>query len=114
MRLVVTIDVEEEGLFSSRYESGNAPVSNVAELKRLDPIFREWNIRPTLMIAYQVVRTAEHRDLLLALRETWNGEIGAHLHPWNTPPLETLPYPEPVPSELMSRELLAAKLGYAP
>lgn len=111
MRLVVTIDVEEEGLFSNRYDSGNAPVDNVAELKRLDPIFREWNIRPTLMTAYQVVRAQEHRDLLLELRETWNGEIGAHLHPWNTPPLETLPYPEPVPSELMSRELLAAKLG---
>ncbi|MEJ2718540.1 MAG: hypothetical protein P8182_15625 [Deltaproteobacteria bacterium] len=111
MRLAVTIDVEEEGLFSSRYEPGNAPVRNVVELKRLDPVFREWDIRPTLMIAYQVIRTAEHRDLLLALRETWNGEIGAHLHPWNTPPLETLPYPEPVPSELMRRELLAAKLG---
>jgi hypothetical protein len=110
VKLAVTIDVEEEGLFSGRYESRNVSVENVAELSRLDPIFREWNIAPTLLLTYPVARAERHRDLLLQLTHQWNAEIGAHLHPWCTPPFQTLPHPEPVPSELMPRELLKAKL----
>jgi hypothetical protein len=36
MKLVVTIDVEEEGLFSSRYDPHNPTVENVPALTRLD------------------------------------------------------------------------------
>jgi hypothetical protein len=110
MKLAVTIDVEEEGLFSGRYESRNVPVENIAHLTRLDPIFREWAIAPTLLLTHPVASAKRHRDLLLKLKQQWNAEIGAHLHPWNTPPLQTLPHPEPVPSERIPRELLEAKL----
>jgi hypothetical protein len=110
VKLAVTIDVEEEGLFSGRYEARNAPVENVAHLPRLDPIFREWAVAPTLLLTHSVASAARHRDLLLKLKQQWNAEIGAHLHPWNTPPLQTPPQPEPVPSERMPRELLEAKL----
>lgn len=110
MKLALTIDVEEEGLFQRTYGTGDAPTANVEELLRLDPIFKKWGIRPTLLVSYQVIRHERHQDLLGRLAETWQGEIGLHLHPWNTPPLEPLPYPEPIPSELIPRELLAAKL----
>ena len=110
MKLVVTIDVEEEGLFRNRYSPHDAPVKNVAELVSLDPIFRDWGIRPTLLVTYAVIRSEPCRDLLARLRETWQGEIGAHLHHWNTPPLVPLPYPDPAPSELMPVELLSFKL----
>jgi hypothetical protein len=110
MKLALTIDVEEEGLFQGEYAAGDAPTNNVGELTRLDRVFREWDIRPTLLVSYQVIRHPRHRDLLASLAERWRAEIGAHLHPWNTPPLEPLPYDEPVPSELMPKELLASKL----
>jgi hypothetical protein len=110
MKLVLTMDVEEEGLFQSHYAPTDAPTENVAELTRLDPIFREWGIRPTLLVSYQVIRHKRHQDLLASLAHRWGAEIGAHLHPWNTPPLEPLPHPEPVPSELIPRALLEAKL----
>lgn len=110
MKLAVTIDVEEEGLFSGRYETRSVSAKNVAELSRLDPIFREWNITPTLLLTHSVARHEPHRDLLLKLKQQWNAEIGAHLHPWNTPPLQDLHHPEPVPSEQMPRDLLEAKL----
>jgi len=111
MRLVVTIDVEEEGLFSGQYDASNASVRNVPEMARLDSIFREWGIRPTLLLTYPVANHRPHADLLLKLTESWHGEIGAHLHPWNTPPIRPLPHPAPVPSELIPRELLAEKLA---
>jgi hypothetical protein len=111
MRLVVTIDVEEEGLFRGRYDSANLAVENVPELARLDPIFQEWGIRPTLLVTYPVARHQACSDLLLKLKEKWHGEIGAHLHHWNTPPIQPLPYADPVPSEMIPRELLAEKLA---
>jgi len=110
LKLALTIDVEEEGLFSKEYEPRNVPVRNVPELNRLDAMFRELDIRPTLLVTYQVVRHEPYRELLLRLRDRWCGEIGAHLHPWNTPPLMSLPHPEPVPSELMPLSLLRAKI----
>jgi hypothetical protein len=110
MKLAITIDVEEEGLFRGKYDPHNTSVSNVSQLRRLDSIFLEWGIRPTLLTTYPVVSNETALNLLLELQERWKAEIGAHLHPWNTPPLETLPYPEPVPSEFMSKELLKAKL----
>jgi hypothetical protein len=110
MELAVSIDVEEEGLFTNRYDTGDAPVNNVGSLRLLDPVFRDYGIRPTLLVSYQVARSLYCRELLLELRDRWHGEIGAHLHPWNTPPLDRLPYPEPVPSELIPKDLLAAKL----
>ena len=110
MKLIVTIDVEEEGLFRGKYEFGNTSVNNISELRRLDSIFLEWEIRPTLLVTYPVVTNESAINIVLELQERWKAEIGAHLHPWNTPPLQTLPYPEPVPSEFISRELLKAKL----
>lgn len=111
MKLAVTIDVEEEGLFNGRYDSGRVPVQNVGRLSLLDPIFRELGIHPTLLLSYHVAKHGPSQELIRELNDKWGGEIGAHLHTWNTPPLKTLPYRDPVPSEMMPRDLLAAKLS---
>jgi hypothetical protein len=110
MKLVVTIDVEEEGLFSAKYNHRDVPVNNVSSLAKLDPVFSELGIRPTLLVSYQVARHQQHQELLMQLREKWGGEIGAHLHTWNTPPIEPSYHASPVPSELMPRKLLETKL----
>jgi hypothetical protein len=111
LKVVVTIDVEEEGLFRGRYHSHGSSVNNVSELTKLDSIFREWGVRPTLLVTYPVAAHERHQHFLMNLRDKWHGEIGAHLHWWNTPPLEKLPYPEPIPSRLIPRELLQAKIS---
>jgi hypothetical protein len=109
LNLAVTIDVEEEGLFFGQYDPGPAPTHNVPKLALLDPIFCELDIRPTLFVTFQVARRQEHHDIILGLNEKWKGEIGAHLHTWNTPPIEPLPYPAPVTSELIPQDLLREK-----
>lgn len=111
LKLLVTIDVEEEGLFTGRYHHGKAGVENVPALSVLDPIFQRLHIRPTLLISYQVARHKPYHDYLLGLKEKWQGEIGAHLHPWNTPPIQSLPYAHPIPSQLIPEELLRLKLA---
>jgi hypothetical protein len=110
MQLALTIDVEEEGLFNGSYLTRNPPRRNLASLAVLDPIIAELGLRPTLLVSYQAIREAADRDAIHALGKRWCAEIGAHLHPWNTPPLVELPYPQPVPSEVIPRAILAAKL----
>lgn len=110
LKLLVTIDVEEEGLFSNQYKSSDISVENIKELSLLDPIFQRLAIHPTLFVSYQVAKHKPCHDFLMTLREKWHGEIGAHLHHWNTPPLQPLPQNQPVPSQHIPKEILQAKL----
>jgi hypothetical protein len=110
VELDVTIDVEEEGLFRGRYETGSAPVENVSRLNLLTPLLGDLGIRPTLLVSYQVAQHPRQMELVLKLRDQWKGEIGAHLHPWNTPPSDPDSPSGPVVSESIPRNLLKAKL----
>jgi hypothetical protein len=49
--------------------------------------------------------------ILASWQDHFQAEIGAHLHPWNTPPFQDLPHQEPVPSEQLPLDLLRAKLA---
>ena len=111
MKLVITIDVEEEGLFSGHYARSPTGLSNVAHLRRIEFIRSEFGFPLTLLATYPVVCDPACRDILLSQRGDLHAEIGAHLHPWNTPPFEDLPFPEPVLSDVMPLPLLQAKLG---
>ena len=86
VHVAVSLDVEEEGLFTGQYARRAYTVANTACLKRLDPLC-EQGVRPTLFCAYSVFRDAAARRELARLRDTFGAEIGAHLHHWNTPPL---------------------------
>ena len=111
MKLVISLDVEEEGLFSGRYprESG---VTNVAELRRLEFIPREFGLPLTLLVSYRVARDPAACQVLARWRDLYRAEIGVHLHPWSTPPFADLPLPEPVPAEELPRPLLRAKFAH--
>jgi len=110
MKFTVTIDVEEEGLFSGVYSPGEASASNVLELDRLDPVFMDLGVRPTLLVSYQVASKGSILKKLYSLKKRWNAEIGAHLHHWNTPPIVSDEVPPPAPSELIPSYLLEAKV----
>ncbi|MDE7241721.1 glycosyl transferase family 1 [Desulfovibrio sp.] len=113
LAVVLSLDVEEEGLFGGRYACTNPPVRNTAGLDRLAPLL-ERGARPTLFCAHSVLTDAASRRMLARLRDDHGAEIGAHLHHWNTPPLT----PEAaaagtltrVPAAAVPQELLAAKL----
>jgi hypothetical protein len=111
MKLVISIDVEEEGLFSGKYARTPPGVSNVAQLKRLEFIPREFGLPLTLLVTYPVARDPVAVEALKYWRERWGAEIGAHLHPWNTPPFPDLPEPEPVQSEKIPLPVLRAKVA---
>lgn len=108
--VVVSLDVEEEGLFGGRYACRRPSVRNTAFLRRLLPLM-ERGVRPTLFCAHSVLADDASREHLAAMQAA-GAEIGAHLHHWNTPPLppdtpDSLPA---VPAAALSSSLLADKL----
>ncbi len=108
--LVITIDVEEEGLFSGSYPRAGSGVANIAELQRLEFIPREFGFPLTLLVTYPMAQDPTARQTLISWHKEHEAEIGAHLHPWNTPPFGDLPYPEPIPTANLPLALLEAKL----
>jgi hypothetical protein len=109
LRLVISIDVEEEGLFSGRYPRTPPGVENVRELRRLEFITSEFGFPLTLLTTYRVAVSPPCQEILLYFRDLFRAEIGAHLHHWSTPPFEVLPYCEPIRSDLLPPPLLEAK-----
>lgn len=110
LRCVISIDVEEEGLFRGRYER-RPQVANVEHLRRLDFCFQEFGQPLTLLVSYPVTQDARACETLRQMREQQGAEIGTHLHHWNTPPYADLPQPEPVRCHLLPRDLLRWKLA---
>jgi hypothetical protein len=108
---VISIDVEEEGLFFGHYPRTPPGVTNVAELERLSFIPRDFGLPLTLLVTYQVARDPAACRVLTQWRDRYAAEIGVHLHPWNTPPFLDLPDPEPVRSERLPRPLLRDKFA---
>ncbi len=108
--LIITIDVEEEGLFSGSYPRAGAGVTNVAELKRLEFVHRDFGFPLTLLATYPVAQDPSARGVLAAWQQERGAEIGVHLHPWNTPPFTDLPGPEPIATTRLPLTLVEAKL----
>jgi hypothetical protein len=110
MKLVISLDVEEEGLFCGRYP--RAPgVSNVAELRRLEFIPQEFGFPLTLLVSHRVAQDPAACEVLARWRGRYEAEIGAHFHPWSTPPYADLPLPEPVPAARIPGPLLWEKFA---
>jgi len=86
--LVVTIDTEEEGLWSGNY-AAEATVQNIAAIPRFQSLCDQFAIRPTYLITSPVAQSPEAVKILQPIQEEGRGEIGAHVHPWNSPPITT-------------------------
>jgi hypothetical protein len=111
MKLVISLAVEEEGLFSGRYPRASG-VTNVAELRRLEFIPREFGFPLTLLVSYRVAQDPAACEVLAGWRDRYAAEIGVHLHPWSTPPFADSDRPEPVPAAEMPPALLRDKLAH--
>ncbi len=86
MKLVVTVDVEEDqwGIVPH----AQATARNVYRLPRLQKVLNEFGIIPTYLLTYPVVRDPCAVGILRAILDAGECEIGMHCHPWNTPPYE--------------------------
>ncbi|MEE2937392.1 MAG: polysaccharide deacetylase family protein [Planctomycetota bacterium] len=86
LRLAVTIDTEEEGLWSGQYRS-EATVENIRGVPRFQEVCDANGVRPTYLVTTPVARSDMAVEILRSIQDSGRCEIGTHVHPWNSPPL---------------------------
>lgn len=105
--LIVSVDTEEDNWRPARV---GITVENIRELRRLSRCLDRLGLRTTYFTTYQVALLRWAVDLLCEIRAGGGAEIGAHLHPWNTPPLEEALLPRNSMMKNLPAQLQLAKL----
>lgn len=106
----LTVDTEEDAW--GAYQERNPTVRNVRHLRKLQEICDRYGATPTYLANYPVVNDPGASSVLAELTDGTRGEIGTHLHTWNTPPFDVLDGPNHtmlsgLPEELVQRKLLS-------
>jgi hypothetical protein len=86
-RLVVTVDTEEEGLWGGQCRPTGNTVDNIQHVPRFQEICDRHGVRPTYLVTAPVVTDDRAAAVLGSIHDAERCEIGAHLHPWCTPPM---------------------------
>lgn len=87
-RFALFVDTEEEFDWSDRARWREHRVETVRAIPDANRRLREGGAVPVYLADYPVVASDEAVALLGPLQEAGECEIGAQLHPWNTPPAE--------------------------
>jgi hypothetical protein len=86
--VLVSVDTEEDNWTPARE---TISTENIRELPQLNARFERLGVRPTYFVTHSVAVDAWASRIIAEIGKSDFVEIGAHLHPWNTPPLtETL------------------------
>jgi hypothetical protein len=106
--LAITIDTEEDNW--GEYARRSYSVDNVRAIPRLQELFIKHDVRPTYLITYPIATSDVAVDMFGGYRRAGLCEIGTHLHPWNTPPVEEAltpfnSYVSHLPADLQFRKL---------
>jgi hypothetical protein len=85
MFLLVGIDTEGDNQWDAAARA-NQRFENIYALPRLHALFAHHGVRPTYVITHPVATDPRSAEVLRALRDGRDCEIGAHHHVWETPP----------------------------
>ena len=114
MFFIIAIDTEAD----NQWDHGrNLTVENIKYIPRFQKLCERYEITPTYLVTSEVCSDSFARDLFSRYLADNSAEIGAHLHPWTTPPFrDQSGYREndaahAYASEL-SYDLISAKINY--
>lgn len=105
--VIVSLDTEEDNWIPTRT---SVTVENIAAVRALAKFFDRLGVRPTYFTTYQVALDRRAVETLREACADGRGEVGAHLHPWNTPPLVMPLEPRVTMLNNLPGELQRAKL----
>ena len=86
--LLVVVDTEEEFDWHAPFDPASVQVRNIVEQPHAQAVLDAHGIAPTYAVDYPVAVSPEGRDILGEIAASGRCAIGAHLHPWVTPPHE--------------------------
>jgi hypothetical protein len=86
-KLFVIVDTEEEFDWSAPFARENVSVTAIQEVGRLQDVVEPYGLKPTYVVDYPVASTPASAAKLGEIASR-GCRIGAHLHPWVTPPFD--------------------------
>jgi hypothetical protein len=86
--LVTVIDTEEEFNWAGEFRRQDTNVSAMNEIHHAQKVFDEFGVRPCYAIDYPVATQPDGYAPMREFHSSGRAELGAHLHPWVTPPYE--------------------------
>jgi hypothetical protein len=109
--LVVVVDTEAEFDWEAARPRQARGVTSVKCQDRAQRIFEKYGVRPTFVLDFPVSSTPEAFEFIRDLHRSGACEIGAHLQPWDNPPLveqitDENSYPGNLPFELEREKLI--------
>lgn len=84
--LIVVVDTEEEFDWGAPFSREATGTRSIPAQARAHEIYSRLGVVPTYVVDHPVATDAAAAAFLGALRRSGDAEIGAHLHPWVTPP----------------------------
>jgi len=106
--VIVSVDTEEDNWRSVRT---GVSVENIRELPRLQAHCDRLGVPVSYFTTYQVVSTPWAAEILRGLAQTGRAEVAAHVHPWNTPPLDEPLTPQNTMMKNLPQAVQRAKLA---
>ncbi|KPK02995.1 MAG: hypothetical protein AMK71_00345 [Nitrospira bacterium SG8_35_4] len=85
VNLIISIDVEED--MPDWKAQDQTTVRNIAGISRLQDLFDEYGIKPTYLLTSPIAEDKDSVSVFLPILKSNRCEIGSHLHPWTTPPV---------------------------
>ncbi len=80
---LITIDTEGDDLWSGGREIST---HNTGYLPRFQELCEKYSLKPTWLVDYEMAKSREFIEFASDVLERKTGEVGMHLHAWNTPP----------------------------
>jgi hypothetical protein len=121
--LLVGVDTEADDQWTAEGRA-RLSVRNAERLPALQALFESFGARPTYLVTHEMATREPAASVLRDLARGGRCEIGAHLHPWSSPPYRPEDrggtYPHQLPDDLLRRQLtelteaIAAAQGVRP
>ncbi len=123
--LSVVVHTEEEFEWNKGFDRKETSVAHMQHIHRAQEIFDAFDITPTYVVDYPIASQEESVRPLKEFSDSGRALIGAHLHPWVSPPHEEEvsahnSYPGNLPPDLEARKLsvlseqIETAFGYRP
>ena len=86
--LAVVVDTEEEFDWFAPFDRGSVSVGHMRRIGAFQEICERWGIRPVYAVDYPIASQEPGITALRPLLQQERAFVGAHLHPWVSPPHE--------------------------
>lgn len=85
MKFIITVDTERDNEWK---RPDKTSLENIKFLPRFQELCEKYGFKPTYLLTYEVASDPSSVAILKPWQEKSTAEIGAHMHPWTSPPFE--------------------------